>query len=157
MTIQILGNDLGQAVEDNGIDAKLVYKTKRSDLGRFGRQFEVWELSEEERLKIDAIPDEVWEDKGYGWYRCGERNSKPDGVLYIVNGHEMLGYESRYTDEYEEEEDEGKPDTPERFRDFMQYLDEAEGISADRNIAATANTLAKLNNLTLAEFMAKYY
>ena len=154
--IQILGNDLAQAIKDYDIKGALKYKTDRDDLGRFDRRFEVWELTEEERIKIDAIPEAVWIERDYGWYRFGERNTDPSGVPYIVNGHEMLGYEPWVLDE-EDEEDEDATNEPEKFKHFMQYLEEVEDLSSDLNIAVTAITLAQYNGLTLAEFMTKYY
>lgn len=153
--IQILGNNLTKAIEDYDIKATLKYKTDRDDLGRFDRQFEVWELTEEECNKIDAIPEDVWFERKYGWYRFGERNTNPLGVPYVVNGHEMLGYESWSSEE--DEDDEDYTNEPEKFKHFMQYLEEVEDLSSDLNIAVTAITLAQYNGLTLADFMSKYY
>lgn len=156
--IQILGNDLEQAIKDYDIKATLKYKTNRDDLDRFDHRFEVWELTEEERIKIDSIDEDVWLERDYGWYRFGERNTDPSGVPYIVNGHEMLGYEPWVLDEEDEDEEvEDNTNEPEKFKHFMQYLEEVENLSSDLNIAVTAITLARYNGLTLAEFMARYY
>lgn len=151
--IQIFGDDLRAVFEDNGIPAELKYKTTR-ELDRYEHGYEVWELTEENRLKIDAIPDDVWSDKGYGWYRLGERSQKPDGTIHIVNGHEMIGY--ALEEDRLEIFQEGKNGHA-IFKHVLDYIYRGEELSTEKNIAITCTTLAMANNMTLADFMTKYY
>lgn len=152
-TVQIFGDELATVFKDNKIPAELKYKTTR-ELGRFEHGYEVWELSEEDLLKIDAIPDDVWSDKNYGWFRYGERSQYPQGAVHIVNGHEMIGYE---IEEERLEIFQEKCVGPAIFKHVLDYIYEGEGLSTEKNIAVTCITLSMANNMTLADFMTKYY
>ena len=152
-TVQIFGDGLRAAFEGTGIPAELKYETTK-DLGPFEYHFEVWELTEENLEKLDAIPNYDWIDEGYGWYRHGERSQSPDGTVHIVNGHEMQGYG---LDDERLEMFQDKGQGPAIFKHVLDYIFRGEELSTETNIAITCNTLAQANNMTLADFMAKYY
>lgn len=152
-TFQIFGDKLRPAFEGTGIPAELKYETTR-ELGQFEYHFEVWELTGENLEKLESISDEEWNDRGCGWWRMGERSQKPNGTIHIVNGHEMIGYalEEDHLEMFQEDE-EGRS----IFKHVLDYIFRGEQLSTELNIAITCNTLAQANNMTLADFMAKYY
>lgn len=152
-TIQIFGDGLRAAFEGTGIPAEMKYETTR-ELGQFEYHVEVWELTEEDLFKLDTIPDDEWNDRGFGWYRIGERSQYPDGTIHIVNGHEMIGY-GMDDERLEMFQDEAQG--PAIFKHVLDYIFRGEELSTEKNIAITCTTLAQANNMTLADFMAKYY
>lgn len=151
--VQIFGDKLRPAFEGTGIPAELKYETTR-ELGRFEYHFEVWELTGENLEKLESIPDDEWNDRGCGWWRMGERSQYPDGTIHIVNGHEMIGYalEEDHLEMFQENEEGSAV-----FKHVLDYIFRGEQLSTELNIAITCNTLAQANNMTLADFMAKYY
>ncbi|WP_214889726.1 hypothetical protein [Exiguobacterium sp. s142] len=153
MMIQIFGDDLCAAFEENKIPAELKYKTIR-ELDRYEHGYEVWELTDENLRKLDAISDDVWSERNYGWYRYGERSQYPDGAVHIVNGHEMIGYS---LDEDRLEIFQGDEKGHAIFKHVLDYIYSGEGLSTEKNIAITCITLSMANSMTLAEFMTKYY
>lgn len=159
--VQILGHDLADAIRDLKIEAELKYTTPTT--GKFERlpKFEVWEMQQETFETLCNVDDDDWKDE-YGWWRYGERASENFSGLNIVNGHEMIAFPpeehamdfpSEHADGEEKEEESG----PESYTHFLQYLDYNQGMSTEKNVAITAISLAKANELTLAEFMTKYY
>lgn len=150
--IQILGYNLSAAMRDLNIDATLKYSTGLKENEPRRPSFEAWEMSEEVFEAFCNVDDEDWKND-YGWWRYGERASEDFSATYIVNGHEMIGYPN---ESWENDEDEDEPG-PDSYEDFLEYLDLNQGLSTEKNIAITAISLAKANNLTLAEFMEKYY
>lgn len=157
--IQILGHNLADAIHDLNIKAELKYTTPTT--GKFEKllKFEVWEMSQETFEVFCEIDDEDWKDD-YGWWRYGERASEDFSGQYIVNGHEMIGYPAEehamdFPDTDDEEAEE--KNEPASYSHFLQYLDYNQGLSTEKNITITAVSLAKANDMTLAEFMTKYY
>lgn len=149
--IQILGYDLSAAMRDLKVDATLKYTSKKEMNFSPVPKFEVWEMSEGTFEAFCNIDDDDWKDD-YGWWRYGERASEDFSAIYIVNGHEMIGYPNESW-----ENDEDKELGPDSYEDFLEYLDLNQGLSTEKNIAITAISLSKANNMTLAEFMEKYY
>ena len=152
-TFQIFDDRLRPAFEGTGIPAELKYETTR-ELGHLEYHFEVWELTGENLEKLESIPDEEWNDRGCGWWRMGERSQYPDGTIHIVNGHEMIGYG---LDDERLEMFQLMRQGPAHFKHVLDYIFRGEQLSTELNIAITCNTLAQANNMTLADFMAKYY
>ena len=158
MMIQILGDNLSEAMRVFNIEAELKYKTPTTGRYERGPKFEVWELTKEAFETLNAIEEDDWTDE-HGWWRHGESTSKGIDTKYIVNKSEMLGYSSSFheelsTDPNADEEDENRPES---YIHLLEYLDINQGVSAERNVTAMAIALAKANDLTLGEFMEKYY
>lgn len=157
--IQILGHDLADAIRDINVEAELKYTTPKT--GKFKRspKFEVWEMSQETFDAFCNVDDDNWKDE-YGWCHYGERASEDFSATFIVNGHEMIGFPPEEhamgfpSDNADGEEEESGPKA---YAHFIQYLDYNQSMSTNRNIATTAISLAEANELTLAEFMTKYY
>lgn len=159
---QIIGNDLDVVMKDFGLDAKLVYKTPQIDRFRWSLKLEVWEMSDTDAEKLFAITDDEW-TYDYAWFRTGACNPGAATETYLVNGEEMLGLEpfgdddSWVNDMYPDEEDEEEDDSPQKYLHFMDYMEDNQKLTAERNVVVIANGLAEANDMTVAEFLHKYY
>lgn len=160
---QIIGNDLAVVMKDFGLGAKMVYKTPQIDRFRWSLKLEVWEMSDTDAEKLFAIMDDEWTYDN-SWFRTGACNPEAATKKYIVNGEEMLGLEpfddgdSWVSDMYPDaEDDEEENDSPQKYLHFMDYMDENQHLTAERNVVVIANGLAEANDMTVAEFLHKYY
>lgn len=137
--IEILGSKLDKAFEVFGINARKTYQDP---------EYQVWEMDEKEYEKLNNVSDDDWKND-FGWWRKG--NCIYEGTAnadYVVNGLEMMGY-SR-DDESKELHKGGIYDN------YTEWLSEVMDLGTIKNIAIFAISLAKDNNMTLAEFMYEY-
>lgn len=166
---QIIGNDLAVVMKDFGLDAKMVYKTPQIDRFRWSLKLEVWEMSDTDAEKLFAITDDEWTYDN-SWFRTGACNPEAATETHIVNGAEMIGLEpfddsdDKFDDmlkemypDYYADEDEDERDSPEKYLHFMDYMEENQRLTAERNVVVIANGLAEANGMTVAEFLHKYY
>lgn len=136
--VEILGNDIGLAVLENGIEATIKYK---SDTG----ELHVWELDNENFEKLSGISEENWKSE-YGWWR--QSRCIYEGFAereYIVNGKSMNGYINDKSDYVYTS-----------HKSFIDWLSNTFNLGTEKNLTAFATSLASDNGLTLAEFMNKY-
>lgn len=145
--MQVFGAMLEEAIKTLGIEAKLLYQTK--DVSRGKPQFEVWEIDDENIKKLNDSDDELWHDFE-GWYRITKRDTGSITELYSVNERSMYGYPMKAVFTL-------PPVKEMTFDNFFTYLVLAENIYEETDIAGTATALAEANDLTLADFMHKYY
>lgn len=145
--IEILGSDLQQAMTDLKIDARRTYNSTKKTAYRF----EVWEMDEAAFDRLSDVSEEEWSDADYGWYRTGVRSGGPMR-MYTVKGEPMKGYLP--LDHAAADDEDGFP--PDKYVDFMEYMDINQGLTALRNVSATAFALAAVNGLSLADFMKRY-
>lgn len=145
--MQVFGASLEKAIATLGVEGEMLYQTKDVSIGK--PQFEVWEIDEENIAKLNASNDADWNDFN-GWYRIAKRDTAGATELYSVNERSMYGYPTS-----------AKVTVPSAaglsFDNFFAYLVLSENIFVEDDIAATANALAEVNDLSLADFMHKYY
>lgn len=150
----LAGGGIRNAFVCLGITAKQTYD---------GDSYEVWELSDYDfnRLCANENEDAIWEDD-WGWWRYAKGSSiedYPDDYpinTFIINSQEMLGYfdSRRYYDVFEDEYDDMS--WYYTYDYLTDYISNEFGASTESNVCAIAKSLAKLNNITLAELFNKY-
>ena len=156
--IEIMGGNLDLAIKELEINATKLIDFHSED---YYINYQVWEMDRPELEKLNNCDNDEWIME-YGWYRIGEART---GITktFIVNGKEMLGvyeennmYETSYTDDDEPYYLEPNEKVHE-FKNIARYYFDYVGISTEYNFVYFTTALAKLNNMKLSEFVAKYF
>lgn len=113
--------------------------------------------------KLYSIPDEEWKEE-WGWWRYGHCILEGSAsIVYIVNGHKMLGYEPKIKidnlDNSEDKEIEkeywGYKFTKD-FSTYTEWLHEIMNLGNLKHTACFAVSLAKENGMSLSDFMERF-
>ena len=148
MSVQIIGQQLDKAMEELEVEATKVFETNRT---RFVSPYQVWEMSSDELDKLSEVKEVDWKDD-YGWWRHGSSVFDDHTTQeFIINGHSIQAYETR---ELDEEEEEDLRDT--EFSNLFDYFEFVLGATCSYNRVYVANSLAKSNNISVAELLEKY-
>lgn len=165
----LAGDGFCNFVEDLKINAKLTYK---------GDTYEVWEMPDEVFSWIILTIGADFSDNldlmsnwkpSWGWWRYSYGSILEDNnPLYpehnfMIRGKTMKGYYSldKYLsyvkDMYEDGEEIEEDDTCYyTYSCLTEYLGMEIGVTSEQNVCAVATSLAKINNMTLAELFNTY-
>lgn len=165
----LAGDGFCNFVEDLKINAKLTYK---------GDVYEVWEMSDEVFSRIDLTVGADFSDNfdlmsnwksEWGWWRHSFGSVlEDDNPLYpehgfTIRGKTMKGYYSldkylSYVEDMYEDGEDVDEDDPYYFTYscLTEYLAREIGATSEKNVCAIATSLAKINNMTLAELFNTY-
>lgn len=125
-----------------GISAENTYKAS-PDRNGYMTIPSVYELADEDFERLEAIPEEDW-NQAVAWRYAEGSNMGPPDRRVIVNGRHMQGWH-------------GHSHWPgRRYDDLLQYMCDEIGASQPRNVTALAVDLARANNLALGQLFAKY-
>ena len=148
--MEIMGQNLDLAFKELGINATKVHQTVNRD---YEGEYQVWEVFGEDEEKLMNIKNEDWKDE-YGWWRTGEcMYGGSATVEFTVNGHKMLGYKPERV--YFDDEDEELYFQTE-YNCYTDWLSGAFDLGNAKNTVIFATSLAKDNEMSLAEFMKTY-
>lgn len=162
----LAGDGFCNFVEDLKINAKLTYK---------GDAYEVWEMPDEVFswiiLNVSADYSDnlnFWKSK-WGWWRYSFGSVlEDDNPFYpehdfTIRGKTMKGYYSldkylSYVKDMYEDGEEIEEDDPcyYTYSCLTEYLEMEIGVTSEHNVCAVAISLAKINNMTLAELFNTY-
>ena len=146
--VEILGNNLSVAIQELNVMAK---RTFNSD------EYEVWEMEEIERLKLNATTEEEWKEN-YGWFRYGDGANVTPCKTVKINGIEVIGYENeRFKEAFEDEGFEGYEEFVHSYRGLTQHFEETCGATTCENVTAVSIEMARHNDMTLGELFGKLY
>ncbi|MDT8901851.1 hypothetical protein [Anaeroselena agilis] len=140
--ILVFGEGIEQHFERIGIKPKITW----SGHGwRPDDNLSVCQMSDEEFELLCADPEENWDNSESGWRYSESSNMVEPIGRFTING--------RYLKAWVVEE----ADTYGRKWDFvLRYFCDAIGASQPRNVTALAAHLAKINDMTLGQFMERY-
>ena len=146
---EILGDNLEQFFNKE-IKGNRTYK---------GREYEVWEVSDEVFDTICDMTEEKFVELAGedAWWRYAEGSTlgSPDSKV-CINGYELFGWAGEsWEDEECEEEEESAEEELQRYSSVTTYILDAFNLSQPRNVCAIAVDLATYNNMTLGELLTK--
>lgn len=131
--------------------------------------FEVWELDEENFIRLCNISDKDWDASPGGWWRqsSGSILGYPTET-FTVKGKEIRlwrdsGTEEHWEEAYEEDYPEKEISYDEycendrfKYNDIFDYCCTELGASTERNLSAIFADIAKYNNISIAELIDTY-
>lgn len=137
----LVWGDIQPELDRLGIKGTKAYQStgRRTDIS-------VWALTQEDYqvLLDDPMGEEHWLEAGVGWRHAeGAVLGTPDRYT-IVNHHRLLAWHNSI---YRA----GGP-----YQDLLTYLEDSQGLTTERNVAAVTADLARCNGLSLAGLFAKY-
>ena len=150
---EILGKNLKKffdAVDSECNDADITYA---------GDRYEVWKVSDELFLKMRVMSEEEFVklagEDAY-WRSCKGSNLDEPDVVFIVNGHKLIGWRDEINFCGVCRSKCGKEIYQEEYKSLLDYLCNCIGASLPKNVCVCAVDLAEYNNMTMGELFEKY-
>ena len=148
-------------------DARCTYIYTPSKDSYWPDPFAVWEFTESEFNKLnDAFTEDEWQERFPGqWWRYSEDTNIKDDPDYFEHEFKFHGKPLRAWANsdiepfYIEEDDDGQQYMEERDYNYLnplEYCVQEIGVSTPKNVDAVCHGLARLNNMTLADFFEIY-
>ena len=146
---EILGGELDLAFKELRINA---IKTYEGDT-HLDDKTQIWELNEEDFIKLCEIKEEDWSDE-WGWWRSAEGSNMCNPLSrFNINNHYIKAWDGGAR---LDELDQVGWYQDRKYNNLLEYLCDEIGASTERNICAVAVDLAKINNIKMSELFKKY-
>lgn len=161
--------DFENVVDYLGLEnAKRTYLYTPTEDAYWADSFAVWELNESEFniLNNEFKDDDAWNGLFYGiWWRYSDGSiieNDPDFSVhdFTIHRNPVKAWANADVDHViEDEDDDGQlvvEDYGYEYLNPFEYCIEEIDVSTPKNVDAVCTSLAKLNDMTLAEFFKKY-